>query len=56
VSYREPFEGDWEEWFHRFQDYIIPVRYYESTREVTVEELYQAFKARLAAEQEQAHE
>lgn len=45
--------SDWEEFFDRFGDYVFTVGFYESKQSLSVEELYQAFKERLAAEQKE---
>lgn len=42
--------SDWEEVFARYGDYVIIVKFYACEREISVEELYQAFKERLEAE------
>lgn len=39
-----------EEFFRRYGEYVVPAKFYESRAEFTVEDLYQAIKARLLAE------
>lgn len=46
--------ASWWEFFDKNEDFVLKVRYYENSREFTLEELYQAFKARLAEESTEA--
>ncbi|MFP3638128.1 hypothetical protein [Paraburkholderia sp. SIMBA_054] len=41
---------DWEEFFEMYGDYAVTLRYYEVTQTTNLEQIYQAFKARLRAE------
>ena len=41
---------NWEEFFERHRDYTVMAGFYECRRDFSLEELYQAFKARLQAE------
>lgn len=43
--------NDWAGFFKDHEDYVIRVGFYENHRNFTMEELYQAFKARLEHEQ-----
>jgi len=38
------------EFFRRYGEYVVPAQFYENRAEFTVEEMYQAFKARLLGE------
>jgi hypothetical protein len=40
----------WESFFDEHKDYVVTARFYENSNGFTVEELYQAFKARLLDE------
>lgn len=42
---------DWIKFFKDHQDYTVRSSYYECSNAFTLEELYQAFKARLEAEE-----
>jgi hypothetical protein len=44
--------ADWEEFFKRFGDWRVMLGFYEMRESVSVEEMYQAFKARLRAEEQ----
>ena len=39
-----------KEFFCRYGEHVVPARYYESRAEFTVEEMFQAFRERLKAE------
>lgn len=41
---------DWEKFFAAHENYLLEAWFYECNRTFTVEECYQAFKARLHAE------
>jgi len=42
---------EWEAFFKEHEDYTVASGFYENRRHFTLEQLYQAFKARLLAEQ-----
>lgn len=42
---------DWSEFFERHRDYTVMAGFYECRRDFSLEELYQAFKARMEYEQ-----
>lgn len=42
---------DWADFFERHRDYTVMAGFYECRLDFSLEELYQAFKARLAHEQ-----
>lgn len=46
---------DWAKFFEDFEDYHIDARYYENRQPFTVEQLYQAFKARMKFEQDMGY-
>ena len=46
--------SEWEEFFEKHRDYTIQAGFFECRRDFSMEELYQAFKARLVAEREAA--
>jgi len=41
---------DWTDFFGDFEDYSVEAFFYESRQTLSLEELYQAFKARYEAE------
>lgn len=41
---------DWEKFFKEHEDYTVRAGYYKNSRTFSLEELYQAFKARLQQE------
>lgn len=41
---------DWEKFFKEHEDYTVAAGFYENRRDFSLEDLYQAFKARLMAE------
>ena len=43
-------DENWAKFFEEHEDYTVDSRYYENRRAFTLEELYQAFKARLKDE------
>jgi hypothetical protein len=43
---------DWRDFFDRHEDYRVETYFYECRGDFTMEELYQAFKARLEHERE----
>lgn len=43
---------NWQDFFRRYGDMIVPLRFFDITESVTVEELYQAIAARLESEGE----
>ena len=47
---------EWGEFFDEHADYTVRTGFYESRGHFTLEELYQAFKARLAFEQSESVE
>lgn len=44
--------ADWEMFFARWGEWRVMLGFYEMRESVSVEELYQAFKARASAEEE----
>lgn len=42
--------NEWQEFFEKHRDYTVQSSFYECRQDFTMEELYQAFKARLIAE------
>lgn len=42
--------SDWEDFFKRHKDYVIHASYYESRSDFSLEDMYQAFKARMQQE------
>lgn len=41
---------DWEKFFRDHEDYYVDAHFYENERKFTLEDLYQAFKARMQQE------
>lgn len=41
---------EWEKFFEQMDEYELKAIFYECSRNFTVEDLYQAFKARMLAE------
>lgn len=46
---------DWAGFFKRHEDYVVDARYYENRNPFTLEELYQAFKARMQFEEKMGY-
>jgi len=42
--------SDWKEFFQRHKDYVVNASYYECKSEFSLEDMYQAFRARLLDE------
>lgn len=46
---------DWAAFFKEHEDYTVAAGFYENRRDFSVEQLYQAFKARMKFEEESGY-